>query len=455
MPHTVEEAYEVADAAVAGTPEKLLDELGDLLFQVTFLALLLEEQGAGGLEDVARRVHEKLVRRHPHVFGHAEARTAARVRERWESIKSEQEGREGIFHDVPAALPGLLQARKVQRRAAAVGYDWPDLGGPLGKLHEELEELEREIARAGVPAPETEPDPGVVAEVGDLLFTVVNVARRLNVDPELALRATTARWTERVETAVELAAAAGEDWAALDLDGQDRWYERAKAQLAPRRPMPEAPRVVAAGYDAIADRYAAWAAGIEGDPRDRYVERLLALLPANPRILEIGCGAAVEPTPTLARMGTLVGIDLSARQLARARDAVPNGTFLLADIVEADFDPASFDAVVALYVLTHVSTADLPGLLWRIATWLRPGGLFLATLGTRGPHDSFVEDWLGAPTFFSGLETDENERLVRAAGLVPLASQVESMVEPPSEPGGGREHARFHWILATRSPTAD
>jgi uncharacterized protein YabN with tetrapyrrole methylase and pyrophosphatase domain len=94
-------------------------------------------------------VHEKLVRRHPHVFGEAEARTPGRVRERWEAIKSEQEGREGVFHDVPGSLPALLGARKVQRRAAAVGYDWPDLEGPLAKLREELDELEREVARAG------------------------------------------------------------------------------------------------------------------------------------------------------------------------------------------------------------------------------------------------------------------------------------------------------------------
>src|SRR5213595_3233902 len=120
VPHTVEEAYEVADAALAGDDEKLLDELGDLLFQVYFLALLLEERGSGDLEDVARLIHEKLVRRHPHVFGEAEAETAGRVRSNWESIKREQEGRSGIFHDVPEALPSLLYAQKLQRRAAAV-----------------------------------------------------------------------------------------------------------------------------------------------------------------------------------------------------------------------------------------------------------------------------------------------------------------------------------------------
>jgi nucleoside triphosphate diphosphatase len=231
VPHTVEEAYEVADAALADDAGALRGELGDLLFQVYFLALLLEEREEGDLESVARTVHEKLVRRHPHVFGDADARTPGRVRERWEALKTEQEGREGIFHDVPDALPALLQARKVQRRAAAVGYDWPDLAGPLAKLREELAELEDEAARASTPAPETEPDPAVFHELGDVLFTVVNVARRLNVDPELALRATTRRFTTRVEAAAELADAEGVDWRALDLDAQDVYYERAKETL--------------------------------------------------------------------------------------------------------------------------------------------------------------------------------------------------------------------------------
>ena len=232
VPHTVEEAYEVADAAYADDPAKLLDELGDLLFQVFFLSLLLEEQGEGDLDDVTRAVHDKLVRRHPHVFGDAEARTARRVRERWEAIKAEQEGREGVFHDVPETLPALLLARKVQRRAAAVGYDWPDLDGPAAKVREEADELFAELARAGRPAPETEPDRAVEAELGDLLFTVVNLARFVNVDPELALRGTTGRFRERVELAERLAAEAGETWADLPLDGQEQWYERAKAALA-------------------------------------------------------------------------------------------------------------------------------------------------------------------------------------------------------------------------------
>jgi len=236
VPHTVEEAYEVADAALSGDPAKLRDELGDLLFQVFFLSLLLEEQGQGDLDDVTRGVHEKLVRRHPHVFGDAEARTAVRVRERWEAIKTEQEGREGVFHDVPASLPALLLARKVQRRAAAVGYDWPDLDGPVAKVHEELDEVSAELERAGRPQPESEPDRAVEAELGDLLFTVVNLARFVNVDPELALRSATGRFRARVEHAERLAAAAGETWVELDLAGQERWYQRAKAAAGAAAP---------------------------------------------------------------------------------------------------------------------------------------------------------------------------------------------------------------------------
>jgi MazG family protein len=230
-PHTVEEAYEVADAALSGDDVGLRGELGDLLFQVYFLSLLLEERGAGDLEAVARELHAKLVRRHPHVFGDAEAATAGRVRERWDELKTESEGRSGIFHDVPGALPSLVRARKVQRRAAAVGYDWPDLAGPLEKLREESDELEHAIRVAPEARPETEPDELVLHEVGDVLFTLVNVARRLNVDPELALRSATGRFMARVELAAELAAERDEDWRALDLDAQDRYYEQAKEAL--------------------------------------------------------------------------------------------------------------------------------------------------------------------------------------------------------------------------------
>jgi MazG family protein len=220
VPHTVEEAYEVADAALADDRAKLLDELGDLLFQVYFLAQLLAEQGEGDLEAVARNVHEKLVRRHPHVFGDVEARTAGRVRENWERIKRDQEGREGVFHDVPESLPALLHARKVQRRAAAVGFEYPDTAGALADLEDELGELRHEL--------EAGDEERRAQELGDLLFACVNVARHVGVDPELELRQATGRFVARVEEAERLAAAEGHEWAKLLLADQDRYFDLAK-----------------------------------------------------------------------------------------------------------------------------------------------------------------------------------------------------------------------------------
>ena len=227
VPHTVEEAYEVADAALAGSSEKLLDELGDLLFQVYFLALLLAEEGEGDLEQVAWAVHEKLVRRHPHVFGEVEARTAGRVRANWEQIKSGEEGREGIFHDVPEGLPALLYARKVQRRAATIGFEYPDTAGALADLDDEVRELREALASARVEE-EAEPEAHVFEELGDVLFAAVNVARRLNVDPELALRTMTRRFVARVERAEQYAAEEGHSFAELALEEQDRYFDRAK-----------------------------------------------------------------------------------------------------------------------------------------------------------------------------------------------------------------------------------
>jgi MazG family protein len=213
VPHTVEEAYEVADAALSGDDEKLLDELGDLLFQVYFLALLLEERGRGNLEQAARLIHEKLVRRHPHVFGDVEATTGERVKQNWDRIKREQEGREGVFHEVPESLPALLLARKVQQRAKAVGFEYPDLDGAVADLDDEIRELK---------------DGFDASELGDVLFAAVNVARKLDVDPELELRRATARFRNRVEIAERLARENGEDWTTLPLEQQDRYFDLAK-----------------------------------------------------------------------------------------------------------------------------------------------------------------------------------------------------------------------------------
>ena len=231
VPHTVEEAYEVADAAFGPDDAKLADELGDLLFQVYFLSLLLQERGSSDLEEVARLVHGKLVRRHPHVFGDAEARTAGRVRERWDEIKRTDEEREGIFHHVPESLPALLYARKVQRRAAAVGFEYPDNAGALAYLDDEVRELKEALAEAGDVEPETEPPAHVFEEMGDVFFAAVNVARRLNVDPELALRTMTRRFVDRVERAEERAAAEGKSFAELPLDEQDHYFDLAKEEF--------------------------------------------------------------------------------------------------------------------------------------------------------------------------------------------------------------------------------
>ncbi len=180
VPHTVEEAYELADAAQSGDDAKLLDELGDVLFQVHFLALLLEERGAGSLAEVAEGMSQKLIRRHPHVFGEAEAKTAGEVLRNWDRIKRDEEGRGAgePFADVPENLPALLYARKVQRRAASAG-----LAG---------EEAQERLA-------ESEVRDAAERWLGEALFALVDVARRMRVDPELALRAAADRFRERVQ----------------------------------------------------------------------------------------------------------------------------------------------------------------------------------------------------------------------------------------------------------------
>jgi MazG family protein len=190
VPHTVEEAYELADAAGRGDDAKLLDELGDVLFQVYFLALLLEERGAGDLAQVAEHCTEKLIRRHPHVFGDTDVDSSREVLRNWDRIKASEDGREpGMFGDVPENLPGPIYARKLQRRAATGGFDFPDAAGAMEKAHEEVGEL-ADVVQDGSREERFH-------ELGDALFALVAVARKLHVDPELALRAAADRFRAR------------------------------------------------------------------------------------------------------------------------------------------------------------------------------------------------------------------------------------------------------------------
>ena len=226
VPHTVEESYELADAAQRGDDAKMLDELGDVLFQVYFLSLLLEERGAGDLARVAGDVTEKLIRRHPHVFGDVQADTSVEVKRNWDQIKQTEAGREpGVFGDVPENLPGPLYARKLQRRAASSGFDFPGVEGPLQSVRDELDELEAAGTR------EEQFD-----ELGDVLFAVVNVARKLALDPELALRASADKFKARVLTASELAASENRNWNDLAPHHQLAYYARARLTEGGLRP---------------------------------------------------------------------------------------------------------------------------------------------------------------------------------------------------------------------------
>jgi MazG family protein len=226
VPHTLEEAYELADAAHQRNDVKMLDELGDVLFQVHFLSLLLEERGAGDLRQVAEHVIEKLIRRHPHIFGEIEVDNAQQVLRNWDAIKRTEPGREpGIFGEVPENLPSLLHARKVQRRVASTGFDFPGVEGPLQAVRDELAELE-----------DAETADERYHELGDLLFAVVNVARKLKVDPELALRSASERFRGRVSAASDLAASEGGSWDDLPPEQQLSYYARARLTEGDVRP---------------------------------------------------------------------------------------------------------------------------------------------------------------------------------------------------------------------------
>jgi MazG family protein len=178
----------------------------------------MEERGAGDLAQVAEHCTEKLIRRHPHVFGEAEAATAQEVLRNWDQIKQGEPGREpGVFGEVPENLPAPLYARKVQRRAASSGFDFPGIEGPVDAMREELDEL----LRAETPDERFH-------ELGDVLFAAVNIARKLRVDPELALRAASDRFRDRVTAASDFAASDGRSWNDLDSDEQLAYYARAR-----------------------------------------------------------------------------------------------------------------------------------------------------------------------------------------------------------------------------------
>ena len=210
-PYTIEEAYEVADAIARGDMEALADELGDLQLQVVFHARMAEEAGHFTLEDVVQRICAKMERRHPHIFGDA----AEGGHHLWEAIKAEERAAsddKSALAGVALALPALERAAKLQRRAARTGFDWPDTDGPKAKIHEELAELEAETEH-----------PRMLEEMGDLLFAVVNLARKLNIEPEAALREANRKFEARFRT-IE----AEPGFSAMSLDEMEALWVRAK-----------------------------------------------------------------------------------------------------------------------------------------------------------------------------------------------------------------------------------
>jgi len=227
-PYTIEEAYEVADAIERGDLTDLRDELGDLLLQVVFHARMAEEIGAFAFGDVVDGICDKLLRRHPHVFGDGRADTPAAVRVAWEDIKNDERQsknghKTGVLDEVPLALPALSRAVKLQERAARVGFDWPDRSHVLDKLNEEMLELSSAVADGG--------DTGDVAEeLGDLLFVYANLARHLKIDPEAALRAANEKFVRRFRRIEELMAASGRTPEDSSLAEMDRLWDRAKAE---------------------------------------------------------------------------------------------------------------------------------------------------------------------------------------------------------------------------------
>jgi MazG family protein len=227
-PYTVEEAYEVADAIERGDLDDLKDELGDLLLQVVFHARMAEEQGVFGFEDVARAINDKMIRRHPHVFGDETYGSLADQKAGWDALKAEErKGKAGkataagLLDDVPVGLPALTRAVKLSKRAAGVGFVWPSAREVLAKLHEEVAELEAEIAAGDLEKARQ--------EMGDVLFVVANLARTLEVDPEDSLRFTNAKFARRFRYIEQRLAERGKTPEQSDLAEMDALWDEAKA----------------------------------------------------------------------------------------------------------------------------------------------------------------------------------------------------------------------------------
>jgi nucleoside triphosphate diphosphatase len=229
-PYTIEEAYEVADAIERGDISALRDELGDLLLQVVFHARMAEEIGHFVFDDVAAAIADKMVRRHPHVFGDAEIiPSVAAQNEAWEAHKAaerrEAGGAESVLDGVALALPALLRAAKISRRAARIGFDWPDAASVIDKIEEEIDELEDE-------RDDEAPKPVLEEELGDLLFAVANLARKLDIEPETALRRATAKFERRFRQVETLARERG---IGPSLDAlEDLWDEVKRAEKRPK-----------------------------------------------------------------------------------------------------------------------------------------------------------------------------------------------------------------------------
>lgn len=223
-PYTVEEAYEVADAIERGDMGALKDELGDLLFQTVFHAQMAKEAGLFTFEDVTEAITDKMIRRHPHVFGDETMRTAQEQTDAWEAQKAKEraeKGADSLLDDVPAGLPGLTRAVKLQKRAARVGFDWTDAKDVLAKIAEETEELHE--------AMETKDRDHIEEEYGDLLFALANISRHLDIDPESALRRANEKFIRRFRHIEKTFAARGKALADARLDEMEDVWNEAKA----------------------------------------------------------------------------------------------------------------------------------------------------------------------------------------------------------------------------------